>query len=86
MSVRKQPLLAGHSMVAGTVAGSFRFGGERYLEERLFPGYQDPREVAAQAAAWIQELRAVLGPPERETEEEALFRLASDAPPGAPDR
>jgi hypothetical protein len=78
VSVRKAPLEPGHSMVARTLAGSFRFGGAGYLEQRLFPGYQDPREIAAEARAWITELTAVLGPPERETDEEALFRLGQE--------
>lgn len=78
VSVRKGPPQTGHSMVARTLAGSFRFGGAGYLEQRLFPGYQDPREIAAEAAAWITELSAVLGPPERETEVEALFRLGKE--------
>ncbi len=78
VSVRKGPLQPGHSMVARTLAGSFRFGGAGYLEQRLFPGYQDPREIAVEAEAWIRSLTAVLGPPERETGEEALFLLGRD--------
>jgi hypothetical protein len=76
VSVLKSPLHPGNSMVAGTLAGSFRTGGSGYLRQRLFPGYQDPREIAAETGAWIRELTLVLGPPVRETEREALFRLA----------
>jgi hypothetical protein len=74
--VRKKPLQRGIEMEEGRMTLSFRLGGRGYLRQRLYPGYQDPREIAAQGEAWIAELARVLGPPERVTAEEALFRLA----------
>ncbi len=76
VSVQKQPLFPGTSMVDGRIALSFRLGGRGYWEQRLFPGYQPPAEVAALARAWIQALTPVLGPPVRETPQEALFLVA----------
>ena len=74
--VRRKPLQRGIEMEAGAMTLSFRFGGRGYLRQRLTPGYQDPREIAAHAEQWIAELARVLGPPERVTDEEALFRVA----------
>jgi len=76
VSVQKQPLQQGVEMLEGRVTFSFRLGGRGYLRQRLTPGYQAPREIAAQAEGWITELTRVLGAPERETDAEALFRLA----------
>lgn len=74
--VRKKPLQRGIEMEAGKMTLSFRLGGRGYLRQRLYPGYQDPREIALHAERWIDELARVLGPPERVSDEEALFRVA----------
>jgi hypothetical protein len=74
--VRRKPLQRGIEMETGAMTLSFRFGGRGYLRQRLTPGYQDPREITAHAEQWIAELTRVLGPPERVTDEEALFRVA----------
>jgi hypothetical protein len=74
--VRRKPVQRGIEMEAGALTLSFRLGGRGYLRQRLMPGYQDPREIAAHAEQWLAALTGVLGPPERVTDEEALFRVA----------
>jgi len=73
--VRKQPVQRGVELEPARMLLSFRFGGREYLRQRLTPGYQGPREVAAQGAAWIEALTERLGPPVSVTDEEALFAL-----------
>ena len=75
VSVRKQPVQRGVEMESGRMLLSFRLGGREYLRQRLGPGYQGPREIAAQGEAWIAALSERLGPPVQVDEQEALFAL-----------
>jgi len=74
--VRKQPVQRGVEMEPARMWLSFRLGGRDYLRQRLGPGYQGPREIAAQGEAWIEALTLRLGPPVEVTDQEALFALA----------